>query len=425
MAVDAPTRRRARRRSGAGARPGKLVFVGHGAERTGPPIGLLHLLRWIRANTELDFEVLLLEGGPLLPEYRRLAPVWVLGEAEATGGLLALAARCERAGAARLGRQVRRAALRRRLRQVGEVAVLYVNTAWCIRAVRYLRARRATVITAVHELEVGLDHHLDADHRRLLVERTDRFVVVSDAVRRNLVDRHQVAEERTALHHEMVAGAAPRPAGEPRDELVVGASGLLRWRKGPDLFLLLARLVAQRRPDLAVRWVWIGGRGDGPGLASIERDRRAARLDDRVELAGEARRPLDRFRELDVFVLTSREDAYPLVCLEAASVGVPVVCFDTGGAQELVSGQVEAMVPGAEPPGPGGAGPCGHTVPYPDLEAMADRVVELLEDPAEGRRLGAVGADRVRRLHAVDVAAPRLVADLQPWLDPEPERARR
>ena len=55
-------------------------------------------------------------------------------------------------------------------------------------------------------------------------------------------------------------------------------------------------------------------------------------------------------------------------------------------------------------------GTCGYVVPYLDVEAMAARVVHLLEAPEERRTFGAQGAARVRAEHTVEVAGPRLVA---------------
>ena len=43
----------------------KVLFCSHAAERTGPPIIMLHLARWLRANTDVDFELLFLQGGEL------------------------------------------------------------------------------------------------------------------------------------------------------------------------------------------------------------------------------------------------------------------------------------------------------------------------------------------------------------------------
>lgn len=403
-------------------RPGRVLFVGHGAERTGPPIGLLHLLRWIRANTDVDFEVLLLEGGELEEDYRAVAPTTVLHESVRPPRTTALAQLLgDGLGRRELADRVRTAGYRRRLRHLRGFATVYLNSAWCVRALRYLPLGDAQVVAAVHELSVGLEYHLDDRHRRLLLERPDHYLVVSGAVRSQLVDRYGIDPGRISLHHEMIAIEADPPARRAADgPRVVGASGLLRWRKGPDLFVAVAADVRRRRPDLDVRWRWIGGLAADPDPRATRFDRDAAGLGDVLELVGHVDRPVLHYRDLDVLLLPSREDAYPLVCLEAASVGVPVICFDNGGMPEFVSGSVDGVVdPRAEPPDAPGA-PAGHVVAYPDLREMADRVIELLDDPEEARRLGACGADRVRRLHAVEVAAPRLVADLAPWFHPGP-----
>lgn len=406
----------------------RVLFVGHGAERTGPPIGLLHLLRWVHEHTDVEFEVLLLEGGDLLDDYRALAPVTVLHESR----LPRLAALVRSGGDGSLRDRLLTRSYRRRLRHLRGFATVYLNSAWCIRALRYLRLGDADVVAAVHELSVGLEYHLDDRHRRLLLERPDHYLVVSGAVWRDLVEHHGVDPSKVSLHHEMIAvdGDAPRPdTSRPDGPKLVGASGLLRWRKGPDLFLAVAADVHRRRPDLDVRWVWVGGEPDAPDRWAVRFDREAAGLADVVDLVGHLAEPLERYRELDVLLLTSREDAYPLVCLEAASVGVPVITFVNGGMPEFVSGSVDGVTdPRAAPPTTPGE-PAGFVVPYPDLRAMADRVIELLDAPDVALAMGATGAARVRRLHAVEVAAPRLVEDLAAWLHPtgrsrrSPERA--
>ncbi|MEZ5179699.1 MAG: hypothetical protein R2746_15865 [Acidimicrobiales bacterium] len=54
-----------------GGRRARLALLGHGAERTGPPIMLGHLLRGLAAAGRWDLSVLVARDGPLLPEYRR------------------------------------------------------------------------------------------------------------------------------------------------------------------------------------------------------------------------------------------------------------------------------------------------------------------------------------------------------------------
>lgn len=400
----------------------KVLFVGHGAERTGPPIGLLHLLRWVAANTDLDFEVLLLDGGDLLDDYRALAPVTVLDESTKPPKLAALGMALEhRFGLTGAANRLRVLAYRRRLRAMTGFRTVYFNCAWTIRALEYLPVTDDTiVVAAVHELSVGLEYHLSDHHRRILVDRPDHYLVVSGAVRRELIDRHGVDPADISLHHEMIAIEAEPPERSTGGDrpFVVGASGLLRWRKGPELFLAIAAEVRHRRPDLDVRWLWIGGEPDDPDRRAIRFDREAAGLADVVELVGHVARPLELYADLDLLLLTSREDAYPLVCLEAASVGVPVLTFVNGGMPEFVSGSVDALVsPRGEPPTEPGR-PAGYVLEFPDVVGMAGRVIELLDDPVRRNEFGECGAERVRRCHAVEVAAPRLVDDLSEWLRP-------
>src|SRR4051812_6686557 len=63
----------------------RVLFVGHEASRTGAPIMLLHLLRWLRANTDIDFDLVLRAGGALIEEYGKVATVFVMDERKGIG----------------------------------------------------------------------------------------------------------------------------------------------------------------------------------------------------------------------------------------------------------------------------------------------------------------------------------------------------
>jgi glycosyltransferase involved in cell wall biosynthesis len=88
---------------------------------------------------------------------------------------------------------------------------------------------------------------------------------------------------------------------------------------------------------------------------------------------------------MDCFVLPSREDPCPLVVLEAAATGLPIVCFKgSGGAADFV---------GAD---------AGVAVPYLDIHAMAQAILELQKSPELRRRLGSTAMARVRVRHDPD-----------------------
>src|SRR4051794_39912860 len=70
------TNRASRRRTGDTL--SDVLFVSHDATRTGAPIVLLHLLRWLRANTDIDPTVLLTGDGPLATEFEAVGATVML-----------------------------------------------------------------------------------------------------------------------------------------------------------------------------------------------------------------------------------------------------------------------------------------------------------------------------------------------------------
>jgi glycosyltransferase involved in cell wall biosynthesis len=385
----------------------ELLFVGHGAERTGPPVFLANFEGWLADHTDLELTTVLVRGGPLVADYARWGTVRVLDVPRSPGRL------AERAlSAARLARPaagVRAARDGHRFGAWAEARAVYVNTVSgpTLRALRRVRDE-ATVVVHVHEMEAALRYGIDDADRRLLRDRTDHWVAASQAVADNLVANHGVAPGRIRVHHEFVdpvdpvegdeRRAARRRLGVPEDAFLVGGCGMLEWRKAPELFVRLAADL-RARTDRPLAFVWVGGTDRGPLWAPLDHEARHLGVHDVVRFVGAQARPADWFRVLDVFALTSREDAFPLSALEAASAGAPVVTFDTGGMVELV-----------------GDGSCGAVVPYPDTGTFAD-VLAALADDDEGRRsLGATAAATVRERHVTEVAAPALWADLAGWI---------
>ena len=103
----------------------------------------------------------------------------------------------------------------------------------------------------------------------------------------------------------------------------------------------------------------------------------------------------------EIFVLPSRQDAFPLASLEAMRAGLPVVAAAVGGVREQIT-HLETGV--LVPPG------------RPDV--LADWIVRLHGDPDLRDRLGRAAAERVRAdfslarqaegLHAAYLAALNL-----------------
>jgi len=151
------------------------------------------------------------------------------------------------------------------------------------------------------------------------------------------------------------------------DGPVVGAISRLHRQKGVIHLLAAAPEILRRHPEAKI--VVAGG---GPLERELRRFVTRLGLDRRVLLLGERADALDLLALFDVLVLPSLWEGLPLVLLEAAALGKPVVASDIDGVREVLrDGATGLLVPPARP------------------AAIAAALAGLLDDPGLAARLGA------------------------------------
>jgi glycosyltransferase involved in cell wall biosynthesis len=388
----------------------KLLFISHDASRTGAPILLLNLLRWLKDNSDLSFHVLLRNGGVLEPEFAALASVSNL-TADISRSTRWLPRGSTRIGLRRTTEKIFLHRLKKRLLREN-FGLVYANTVTNGEVLEFLSDLRCPVLCHVHELEYGIQHYTDAEKFRRVKEHTSRYIAASEAVRQNLVANHNIPDDTIDIVHGFIPVTPSREIdlegarhevlqrlNIPLNAMIVCASGTLEWRKGPDLFVQLARSIRERRPSKPIHFVWIGGESGRPSFSQLMHDVAHAGLKGYVRFVGSQPDPLTYFAACDVFAMVSREDPFPLVLLEAASLGKPIVCFDgSGGAKEFVEDD------------------CGYVVPYLDVKSMARSVKQLLDSVELRQRFGQQAANKVRQRHDVSIAAPRILSIIRQLL---------
>jgi glycosyltransferase involved in cell wall biosynthesis len=158
--------------------------------------------------------------------------------------------------------------------------------------------------------------------------------------------------------------------------------------KRVDRFLHVVELVRRRVPDVRALVV-----GEGTERAALEAMAgELGLLPGTVEFLGRRDDVATVLRAADVLTVTSDHEGFPNVILEAMAAGLPVVTTPAGDAARIV---VE--------------GSTGHVVGFEETEVMADRLVQLLGDPARRRALGASGRRAVETQYAREGLAGRLI----------------
>lgn len=154
--------------------------------------------------------------------------------------------------------------------------------------------------------------------------------------------------------------------------------GRLIPRKGFDALIRATAALEQRgRTGFEVEIV-----GDGPERQSLERLAETLGVGHRVRFAGTvsyADLPA-RYAAADIYALTSHAEGMPLVVLEAMATGLPIVATDVQGMQELVED-----------------GSNGYRFAVGDHEALAQRLEELIANPASRAAFGVASRQRVER----------------------------
>ncbi len=218
---------------------------------------------------------------------------------------------------------------------------------------------------------------------RMVVAQAAAVVSVSEDLRRFFCRATRTSPSRVRVIYNGVdpdawgGGGAPevlRSLGIPGGAAVVGTVGSLYPVKGHAYLIRAARLVLERRPD--VHFVLVGG---GPLEGDLRAQAEAQGVGQQVHLVGHRSDVRQILGSMDVFVLPSLSEGLPLALLEAMAAGKPPVVTEVGGIPEVVSD-----------------GETGFAVPPANPEALADRVIRLLESPSVAARMGACARRSIR-----------------------------
>jgi glycosyltransferase involved in cell wall biosynthesis len=173
-----------------------------------------------------------------------------------------------------------------------------------------------------------------------------------------------------------------REPGVAHSPLAVGVSAVLTPRKGIDLLVsACARLSVPTRLHIF---------GDGEMRGPLEEQARRVGVD--TTFHGWVSDVRDHLESLDLFVLPSRGENFPIAILEAMAAALPVVATRVGGIPELVVDGVTGVL--VEPE---------------DVDALRGALDALATDPVRRATLGRQGAMRIERAFDSAMAGPTML----------------
>jgi phosphatidylinositol alpha-1,6-mannosyltransferase len=173
---------------------------------------------------------------------------------------------------------------------------------------------------------------------------------------------------------DVVAAVREQLGLQAKHKVIIWVGYPVPFKRIPVLFRVFKRVHAQE-PD--ARLLLIGDMSKS--VDDLYALRSQLGLDDTVVMYGPVpHAELPAYYALaSVFAMSSAYEGVPRVLMEASAAGLPLVGFDRVGVADVITD-----------------GENGYLVPEGDIDGMAGRLVDLLNDPDTARRLGEVARDR-------------------------------
>jgi len=248
-----------------------------------------------------------------------------------------------------------------------------------------------TVATYHGALELAQSQGLRGAIQLSTVRRAaDAVVVVCDFMGKMLQEIKFPAQKLVRIYNGIPIERYEVPSdGRLRRELrisngtkIVGTVANLRKTKGYEFLVQAAGKVLAAAPD--TRFVAIGDINQEIAKPLFEAVRQLG-IQDCFHFLGFRKDIPELLNELDIFVLASVSEGFPLVALEAMAASRPIVVTRSGGPQEIIED-----------------GRTGLLVPPADADALAERICQLLCDPERAIQLARSARSKVASAFSIE-----------------------
>ena len=159
----------------------------------------------------------------------------------------------------------------------------------------------------------------------------------------------------------------------PKDSFVIGNIARLAPVKDHKTLLRAIKITKSTYPTIKLLII-----GDGPESKNIQQIIKNLNLSDNVQLLGFRRDIRDFLSIMDIFVLSSISEGTSMTVLEAMAMARPIVATDVGGNSKLVTNNET-----------------GFLVPPKNPEALALKIIEILENKEMAKSMGLKGQQRI------------------------------
>jgi Glycosyltransferase len=229
----------------------------------------------------------------------------------------------------------------------------------------------------------------------------DRFMVVSDALEKMMIETHRIEPQRVVKIYngieedeycmadkEIVNRSSyfRKEFGLEDDIPIVGVIGRLVWQKGFEYFIEAIPEVLKKFKE--ARFLLVG---EGELKDALAAKCKRLKLGDKIIFTGFRSDIKDILASIDVFVMPSLLEGLPMILLETMAMAKPIVATEIDGIKEILYN-----------------GEAGLLVPPKDPKALSDAIIDMLIHRDKAYQMGMAARKIVEGRFGVDVMVQKV-----------------
>ena len=267
----------------------------------------------------------------------------------------------------------------------GARAELYARIASGLCGVKYV----STVQMPVEGYNVGyLKKFLYQTFDRFSERFVDYFLVVSSVLKENMIEVHGIPPDKIIKIYNGIETDYYNPVGNEEmrykirrefavndGDILIASLGRLVWQKGFEYFLQSIPAIVKDIPHARFMLV-----GDGPLKRDLENLVVAKDVRNKLIFTGYRSDIRDMLAAIDIVVIPSILEGFPMITLEAMAMEKPLVATAIDGITEQISNGIEGLL-----------------IPPKEPAALAQAIKRLVDDPVCANALGKNARKRVAK----------------------------
>ncbi|MCM3747650.1 glycosyltransferase [Paenibacillus pasadenensis] len=309
-----------------------ILVVSHDAQRAGAAILALNICKTLKYEYKKQVYILLMQGGPNEKEFEKYGTVYNLNQST-------------------LSYLENESSVKLLLEGFVEQGIKHCIANTVVTGILSEGLYRAGIKTVnlVHELPTSIKTYNFSEGAKKTSAYSSHVVFPNQFVKTEFKVLFEIDEEKIVIQPQGAYArnhlslskddARKKICSELKissDSKLVINCGYADMRKGIDLFFEVAKLLIKDNSLDNIHFLWIGNMEQVLKLW-LEHDAKKLGLDKNFHFIGFTDNPQLYFQAADLFLLTSREDPFPTVVLEALDSRTPVIAFkEAGGIPELL-----------------------------------------------------------------------------------------